>query len=217
MLSRVLPVAVAAAALALIPSTASATPEPAPVENIFAAGYNANVEVLLPDGRHASAWIGEYRGASQYGWERELSLRVWSEYPCYGTWTCRSGEASALVTLTDEQVDFSRDLGEASATDVDVTLRSWTWDPTTGHYTSTEEPVTVSLLFTGIGDVNRSTDRGDLCGDGGRECQSIRMGADREAIGTVTLDEHIASGPGSLSYVQGVDAAAPKFEDGVYN
>jgi hypothetical protein len=75
----------------------------------------------------------------------------------------------------------------------------------------------VSVQFTGTGEVSRTTDKGELCGDGSRECQSIRIYASRSATGTVTLDDQTASGEGTLSFVQGLDVAAPKFVEGLYN
>jgi hypothetical protein len=217
MLRRALPVlSAAAAALVLVPGSASATPAPAPVENTFGGGYSADVRVVLSDGRHATAWLGEFGGPRQYEPDRELYLTVWSEYTCYEVYTCQGPQASGLATLTAEQLDFSRDLRGASVTDVPVTLQSWSYDPTDG-YTSTQESVTVSVVFTGTGEVSRTTEKGELCGDGSRECQSIRISASRGATGTVTLDGRTVSGEGSLSFVQGVDVAAPKFEDPGFN
>jgi hypothetical protein len=210
---RALPVAVAAAALVLVPSTASATPVQAPVENIFGAGYSADSRVVLDDGRHATVWIGEYRGAPRDGWEREIYVSVWSEYTCYEIYTCQTPAASGGATLTGQQVDFSRDLRQASVTDVPLTLRTWAYDPVSG-YTSTEESVVVSASFTGTGEVTRNATHGDLCGDGGRTCESIRITANRGAEATVTLDDRTGTGSGALSYMQGIDAAAPKYELG---
>jgi hypothetical protein len=217
-LRRSLPLAaLAAAVFALVPGTASATPEQAPVENIFSASYMADVEVVLPDGRHANVTLGEYRGASQDGWSGSLSLRVWSESPCYGGYTCQTGMTSAYTGLTEDQVDFRRSLAAASATDIPVTLERWSWTPGSGM-TRTEEHVTVSVQFTGDGPVERDTYRGDTCGDGGRECQSIRVSAHRAASASVSLGDQLVVGKGSISYGHGVDAAAPKYEEeGVTN
>ena len=209
---RALAVAFAGAALISVPGAASATPAPSPVENTFGGGYSADVRVVLPDGRHATAWLGEYGGPRQYEWDRELYLTVWSEYTCYEVHTCQGAPASGLATLTADQLAFSRDLDGVSAVDVPVTLQSWSRDAT-GGYSSTQESVTVSVVFTGTGEVSRTTDKGKLCGDGSRECQSLRVSASRSATGTVTLDRQTASGEGSLSFVQGLDVAAPKFED----
>lgn len=203
--------AAAAVSVALVPGTASATPDPAPVENSFGGGYSADVRVVLSDGRHATAWLGEYGGPRQYEWDRELYLTVWSEYTCYEVHTCQGPAASGLATLTAEQLDFSRDLSGVSATDVPVTLQTWSYDMTDG-YTSTQETVTVSAAFAGTGEVSRTSDKGALCGDGSRECQSLRLSASRGATGTVTVDGRTGSGEGSLSFVQGLDVAAPKFD-----
>jgi hypothetical protein len=203
--------ALAAATVVLVPGTASATPEPAPVENIFSASYGANTEVVLPDGRHAQVYLGEYRGASEDGWRGQLSVSLWSETPCWGGRTCQTGRVSGYTQLTDDQADFGRNLDSASATGIPVTIGSWLYTPGVGM-TRTEEQLTVSVEFTGTGQVERDTYRGDMCGDGGRECQSIRVDSHRGATATVSVDDQVATGEGSLSYTQGVDAAAPKYE-----
>ena len=216
MFRRSFAVAAAIASVVLVPGTASATPAPAPVENTFGGGYSADVQVILPDGRHATAWLGEYRNAHQDGTQRELFLNVWSEYTCHEIYTCHGPQASGSVQLTEKQLDFSRDLKGVSVTDIPVTLLSWSYDWTNG-YTSSEESVTVSVQFTGTGEVNRTTDKGELCGDGSRECQSIRIYASRGATGAVTVNGETVTGEGTMSFVQGLDVAAPKFEEGLYN
>jgi hypothetical protein len=212
-LRRSLPIAsVAAAAVALLPGTASAVPGGAPVDNTFSASYSANAELVLPDGRHASVWLGEHRGASQAGWRGQLNLTVWSEYTCWEIYTCQEGYASGYAELTDEQVTFGRSLATASATDVPITLGTSSWDPETGEFRTSQETVTVSVLFTATGAVERSASHGKVCGDGERECQSVRLYVNREATATVTLGDQAGVGGGSMSYAQGVDAAAPPFQ-----
>jgi hypothetical protein len=208
LLRRALPVAVAAAAFVLVPTTASATPAQAPVENMFSAGYYATAEMVLSDGRLASVSLSEYRGASQDGWHGSLGLSVRRDA---NSWQAASGYAQ----VTDEQVDFRRNLGGASAIDIPVTLVTYGWGPT--GPTQTKEDVIVSVVFTGTGDVTRETYRGDMCGDGGRTCQSVRVGAHREATGELLVDGLTGTGVGSLSYGQGVDVAAPKYQEGYYN
>ena len=127
MLRRVLPVAAVAAAITLAPSAAWATPDSAPVENTFAAGYSASVDVILSDGRHASATINEYRGAVRDGWRGGLSLQVWNEQPCDWDY-CPTQSAFGSVDLTDAQVSFDRNLRTASVHDVAVEVV----DPTYG-------------------------------------------------------------------------------------
>jgi hypothetical protein len=221
LLRPALPIATAAAVLVLIPSTASATTEPAPVENLFSAGYYASTEVVLPDGRKATASLGEHREANQDGWVGDLYLSAWNERDC-GFWMCQDDRVSGSVVLTDDQVDFDRSLRTASVQDITVILSGQSYGGPSLPGWPVPEPVpsttvTVSLLFTGTGEVTRSRYQGDMCGDGMRECQSMRIEASREGVGTLTVDGEDVSGAAYLSYVQGVDAAAPTFEEGPDN
>jgi len=84
----------------------------------------------------------------------------------------------------------------------------------TGYTTATGTPVTVSVQFAGTGALTQTATHQDVCWDGVRTCQSVRLGAGRSATGALTIDDQTGTGVGSLSYVQGVDAAAPKFELG---
>jgi hypothetical protein len=175
---------------------------------MFSAGYHATAEAVLPDGRLARVSLGEHRGASQDGWRGYLGLDVRRDA---NSWQAASGFAQ----LTDDQVEFSRNLGGASATDIPVTLVTYGWGST--GPTQTTEDVIVSVVFTGTGDVTRDTYRGDLCGDGGRECQSVRVDAHRDATGQLLVDGVTGTGVGTLSYGHGVDVAAPKYEQGSSN
>lgn len=209
MLRRVLPVAAAAAALLAVPSTAFATAPQAPVENIFAAGYYGYTDFVLPDGRHVSAGLSNYRGASQNGWSADLSLSVTSE-SCPEAGPCRETYAWGDATLTEAQVAFSRNLDGASAVDVPMTM--FTPSSSSDFLAPPDsEQVTVSITFSGTGAITRDSYRGELCGDGSRVCQSHRIGADRDATVEVALDGQNFSGPGHLSYSLATDTAAPKF------
>jgi hypothetical protein len=209
-LRRSLPIAaIAAAVVTLVPGTAAATPEPAPVDNMFSASYSAEVQLVMPDGRHARLSLVEGRGASQDGWQGQLSINLWSETPCWG-YICQSGWTSGYTELTDAQVDFDRSLASASATDIPVTLVSWEYSPETGMIEH-EEQIMVSAAFTGTGPVDRATYRGDTCIDGVRECESIRVDSYRTATATLTVGDQVAKGAGSLHYGHGVDAAAATY------
>jgi hypothetical protein len=208
MFRRLVPAAVAAAAVVLMPGTASATPAQAPVENIFSAGYNANVQVVLPDGRYVEAWMGQYRGSSADGWYREIALTVHRQQPC-GSFTCWTDYAFGLTTVNEDQLHFSRNLADVSLAEVPVTLESWTWDPELGGV-STSEEVAVSVQVSGTGPVDRDSYHSDMCMDGERQCRSMRIDASRAATGAVTVDGGTATGSGLLTYGQGVDASAPK-------
>ena len=63
------------------------------------------------------------------------------------------------------------------------------------------QTVRVSLTFTGTDSVDRAATHGTVCGDGERECQSIRIYAQRPATGTLTFGELTGSGDGMLAYV----------------
>jgi len=211
MLRRSLPViATAAAAFALAPGVASATPAPAPVENLFGGGYSASASVVMPGGQHADVWLGQFAGHGQYDDQQELFVSLWSEHVCYETITCRQDEGQASVSFTGEQVHFSRSLSGVSLLELDVTFRAFTYDPATG-FSSVERPATIGVVFTGTGDIDRTATHQKMCGDGGRECESIRVDATREAEVTATVDGQTGTGTGSLSYMKSLDVAAPKY------
>jgi hypothetical protein len=212
MLRRSLPVvAAAAAAIALAPGVASATPAPAPVENQFGGGYSANASVDLPGGLHADVWLGEFTGYGRYDDQQELYVRLTSEYVCWETYTCFKDEGQTWMPLTGEQVHFSRSLSGVSLAEFDVTLDAFTFDPDGGYPSVDERPATISVVLTGTGDIDRTATHQTMCGDGGRECESIRVDATREAQATVTVDGATGTGTGSLSYMKGLDVAAPKY------
>ena len=76
MLRRSLPVAaVTAAAFALVPGSASATPAQAAVEHYFSSGYYATADFTLPDGRTASASLAENRSATGNEWRASSACR----------------------------------------------------------------------------------------------------------------------------------------------
>jgi hypothetical protein len=208
LLRRALSVAFAAASLALIPATASATPEPAPVENYMFTQYYGTAEAVLADGRTVEVSLMEDRSTGPEV-RAFLSVQTFREVPC--PWgTCQSDFASGFVQLSDEQVDFQRSLGGASVTDVPVTIVRYVFGP--NGYTQVEEHVTISAVITGTGPVTRDAYRGEMCGDGSRECQSIRVESARAAISEITFGEETVSGEGRLFRGHSVDAAAPKFD-----
>jgi hypothetical protein len=70
----------------------------------------------------------------------------------------------------------------------------------------------VSLTFTGTGALDHDAGHTTFCGDGFRECQSVRVSAHRAAVARFGLGE--LSGQTTIAnvfYGHGVDAAAPKF------
>ena len=209
MLRRALPAALAAAAFVLIPSAASATPEPAPVENYMFTGYYGEAEAVLADGRTVQVSLGESRGTgpevSAY-----LYVNTFRERPCtWGPGICQTDLAGGPVEVTAQQVNFSRSHGSASVTDVPVTFtrRVGGWNGDT-----VEEHVTISVVLTGTGPVTRDAYRGEMCGDGSRECQSIRVEASRAAVSEITFGEEAVTGEGRLFRGHSIDAAAPKFD-----
>jgi hypothetical protein len=208
-LRRALAVAFAAASIALVPAAASAAPEQAPVSTTTGSSYSAYTQFQLEDGRQVNASIGQFRDSGSRQWQRSLSVSI-SKY-CYPV-ACDAGTGYAYVTLSEDQVSFDRGLREFALPELTVTLqRMSSWDPVTGP-TYTEEEVSIDLVFTGTGPVDRWAEHGKICGDGERECESIRNYASRDAIATVTLDGVSQTAPGAMSFAHGIDAAAPDFE-----
>jgi hypothetical protein len=210
LLRRALSVAFAAASLALIPATASATPEPAPVENYMFTQYYGTAEAVLADGRTVEISLMEDRSTGPEV-RAFLSVLTYREAPCqWGPGTCQTDFASGSVQLSAEQVDFEPSLRGASVTDVPVTIVRYAFGP--NGYTQVEEHVTISVVLTGTGSVTRDAYHGTMCGDGSRECQSIRVESARVAVSEVTFGGETVSGEGRLFRGHSVDAAAPKFD-----
>jgi hypothetical protein len=207
LLRRALAVAFAAASLALVPATASATPEQAPVDNYMSTQYFGTATVHLSDGRTANVSLMEDRSTG--GETRaSLSVRTYREVPCtWGPGTCQTDFGGAFVPLTDEQVDVDRSLGGASVADVPVTIVTYVVG--SNGYTPVEETVTISVVLTGTGPVSRDAYRSNECPMGG-ECQSIRVEASRAAVAEVTFGGDTVSGEGSLFRGHSINAAAPK-------
>jgi hypothetical protein len=207
LLRRALAVAFAAASLALVPATASATPEQAPVENYMSTQYFGTATVHLSDGRTANVSLMEDR--SPHSDVRAfLSLSTYRETPCqWGPGICTSGYGSGYAQLSNDQIDVDRSLGSASVTDVPVTIVTYVVGP--NLYTPVEETVTISVVLTGTGPVSRDAYRSNECPMGG-ECQSIRVEASRAAVAEVTFGGDTVSGEGSLFRGHSINAAAPK-------
>lgn len=213
MLRRSLPVAAtAAAAFVLVPGAASAAPDQPPPENTFWADYGVYGQVALPDGRQAQFALGEHRGASKDGWTASLSLTTWTDRDC-GWWQCQDDMMSGHVELDADDVHFSRNLTEAWVADVPVTLQSWTWSWPEGATLAGEEEVLVSVHFTGSGPVSRSVHHGDMCSDGQTACQAMHLQSTREAVGSVTVGDQVASTSASIQYMQ-IAETAPKSVEG---
>lgn len=115
------------------------------------------------------------------------------------------------MALSPEQVGFSGSLGGASVTGVPVTLVRSEYGP--DGWTRIEETLTLSVVLTGTGPVSRDAYKGEMCGDGSRECQSIRVTASRVAVSEITFGDETVTGEGALFHGRFIDAAAPKFED----
>jgi hypothetical protein len=92
-------------------------------------------------------------------------------------------------------------------------------DPWTGEDPDVPLPVepepmtlTVSLAFTGTGLIDRTANHYNMCGDGDRECQAIRVEAQRAAVAQLVIgDQRGRTTDGSLFFGRFIDAAAPKF------
>lgn len=211
MLRRALAVAFAAASLALLPATASATPEPAPVETYSGTSFSAFTQVGLSDGRTVQISLSEGRSAGQDS-RAFLYVTTFRESSC--PWgPCQTEFASTSVELSVGQLGFDGGLSGVSITDVPVTFVRYVFDPATYAYSPVEETVSLSVVLTGTGPVSRSASHGPACGDGSRECQAIRVEASRAAVSEITFGTETVTGEGSLSRGHSVDAAAPKFVD----
>ena len=209
MLRRALAVAFAAASLALVPATASATPEPAPVENYSGTSFYASTQAVLSDGRTVQISLGENRSA---GRDARASLYVTTSRQSSCPWgPCQTDFAGTSVELSADQLDFDGGLGGVSVTDVPLTFVRYVFDPSTYTHTRIEENLSLSVVLTGTGPVSRSATHGPVCGDGSRECEAIRVEASRAAVSEITFGGETVTGEGSLFRGHWVDAAAPKF------
>lgn len=115
------------------------------------------------------------------------------------------------ATLTEAQVNFSRNLDGVAVADVPLTLYTVASSSIDDLADPTSHEVTVSIRFSGTGDVTRSSNKGDMCGFGSGVCQSHWLTADRDALVDFALDGQTASGPGHLSYFLSTETTIPKF------
>jgi hypothetical protein len=192
-LTRSLFAAVVVAAAVLVPSAASAAPADRGVAHQSTGeGFRAQAVVELPDGRPASVTVAVYRRGPEENWQGELELEV----ACESSYSCREG-GSGLVDLTGAQLDLSRSLSLASATDVPITLFSWD-----DRYAQNqvERQVTVSVWFTGTGTATHDSSLGEQCWAFAGECRSVSVDASRSATARLTLGDVEANGTGSVSY-----------------
>ncbi|RBY94874.1 hypothetical protein DQ244_06375 [Blastococcus sp. TBT05-19] len=201
MLRRALPVGLAAAALALVPAGASAAPASAgdAANASTSISYYAHGSVTLPDGRSADVSLGEFRAVD--GWTGSLNLYL-SPPPCTG-WPCMPTMESGYAELDADDVTFDRNLNRAAVEDVPVTLSSWSWGGG-----STQREVTVDVVLTGTGRVDRDTYRGP-CGEGSPGCKGVRVDAARDADVVLTIDGEDSTGTGRITRGFGVDIGAP--------
>jgi hypothetical protein len=212
---RALPVAVAAAALVLVPSTASAAPDQTPQTMVGESLY-ADARGSLSDGRQFLASLNEARTGPGGDRRASVSITLSPGQLCWPTTLCDAGTGHAWLELDPEDLDFDRNLDQASVENLQVTLQRSVW---AGGMTWTyvEEEVQVSLTFTGTGGVVRDTYHGQTCGDGSGECRGTRVDASREATAVVVVDEATGSGPGRMFRGHYVDAGItypePVFSD----
>jgi hypothetical protein len=202
-------VAAAAVVVALVPGTASATPQQAAVDNYQGTQYFGTTQVLLSDGRTADISVMEDR-SPRSGLRAFLSVSTFRETPCqWGPGICPTDFGSGFAELSKGQLDFDRSLGGASVTDIPVTIVTYGYGP--GGFTQVAETVSVSVVLTGTGRASHTASHSTECPMGG-ECQSIRVEASRAAIAQVIVGTATASGEGSLFRGHSVDAAAPKVD-----
>lgn len=220
MLRRALSVfATAAAAVTLLPGTASATPPQAAVDSYHGTGFGAHFVGQLEDGRQVNAGIGGYRNDYSEGLQVGLGMYISPKEGCYASPQCEEGTGWISVPLTRDQYDFDRNLKQVDVPEMTVTLTrtqpgATPWDP----WVTIEKQVTISLHFEGIGPVNRRADHSTTCfGDGELVCQHVDVGAWRQALATVSIDDIEGTAPGQLDVGTYVDAAVPKYRDGSGN
>ncbi len=202
-LRRLLPAVLLTSAALAVPGTASAAPVDDPVTASRFTSAGAHGEVALPDGRVASVSLDQYRASERDEWQGFLYVSLVT--PCT-TFPCTGGLTVGSTTLTDDQIDVDRHLEQASVADVPLTLSTGSHVPGTG-YTRTEEVVTVSLTFTGTGEVDRAVHHGDQCGDGSTPClNSLRREVTRLADVSLRLgDLAVSSSSGQLHRGVGID------------
>jgi hypothetical protein len=220
MLRRALSVfATTAAAVTILPGTASATPDHAPVDSWHGAGFGASTEVQLEDGRRVNGGIHGYRNDFSEGQQVALGLYITPDSDCGPSALCDEGTGWISVPLTRDQYDFDRNLTQVDIPEMSVTLTRYVpgatmFDP--GRMVET--PVRISLHFEGIGPVSRRADHSNTCfGDGDLVCQHVDVGATRQAVATVSIDDAHGTAPGQMDIGTYVDAAAPKFKDPGFN
>lgn len=198
---RLLPAVLLALTVLVLPAPASAAPTDPPVTEARFTSYSAWAEVPLPDGRVASVSLGRYRASERDEWQGSLSVSL--RTPCTGR-PCGGGSASGSTPLRGEQVSFDSRLQEASVVDVPVPLGSRSWSP--GGSAQPQEQVTVSLAFTGAGELVRGVSHGDQCGDGSTPClNSLRRDATRAADVVLRLGELTGTATGTMSRGDSVD------------
>ena len=209
MLRRALPVAVATAALAFLPATASAAPTSAPVKITAFTSYQALATVQLPDGRRVQATVSKTSALDGRGWHSSLTLWVQPSLDCLAVGDCDSGTGLGSVVLGDRQLRFDQSLRTVSVAEVTLDLHRHDYNASA----STEEPVTVAVEFTGTGKTARNVEHSRTCGAGGA-CQSLRIDVERAARATLTVDGESATASGSLSHNTSLDVGAPDAGDG---
>jgi hypothetical protein len=211
------------------------------VDQYWGAGYYGSAHAQLPDGRQVTATLTEGYAENHRDSHGFLSLQV--RKPCVVVPFGGPCEPSATgwLELTGDQVEFDRGLRRGAVEDVTLTLTTPSYyqpgsgvpggpppgggipplPPIGGNplgpilVPATSEAVTVSLVFTGTGEISRHAEHTVTdCGADSTGCQSTRLAAERTADVTVTLgwasgDTTTAdSDAGQLFYGQGVDAAA---------
>lgn len=201
---RALPVTVAAVALVLLPSPASAAPGQTP-ETRVGESFSAFTSVSLSDQRQVFASLSEVRNGPGGARQAAVSLAVSPGRFCWPT-PCDEGTGYAFQEVDPEDLDVDRNLAGASVTELPVTLRRWTMTPG-GGFEQVEEVVRLTLTFTGTGDVVRETTHPEVCGDGSGECRATQVNASREATADITVDDARGAGAGQLSSGRSVEAA----------
>jgi hypothetical protein len=235
MLRRSLPVVAAtAAAFVLVPGSASAMPDQAPVDNYYAAHYRATADIPLSHDRLVTAELVRIQAPNRTDWRASLHLQITT--PCTAAASsCVPSTTSADLDLTDDQVSFDRRLRRASVTGVTVTFSS----PTSGGGIGYGPPmdavllpgggtpvggqvsalpsapngdVVVSLTFVGTGALTHDVAHVyGPCGDGSTDCPTLWVDDARDASAVLTLDDE-SSKPAAarLTYEKSVQVAAPK-------
>jgi hypothetical protein len=186
--------AAVSAALTLTPSTAFAAPERAPVVTYNFGSLYAYAYLTTTTGDVIDVNLYEHRAS---GGVPRAGINITIQ-KADGGWAFGGAE------LDSSQVDFDRNLGQASARDVPVQIVEYVgWEP---QVTTT----VLDLTFTGVGGRTNEATHDTSCLESGGGCQEIRVSAQRAAAVSFDTAEMNVKGDGFLTSGRAIDASVPR-------